>query len=240
MNDFYQENKRALLLMVTALILFALVLYLLVVQPLMKDYAREEKAVVTEQKEIQAIQQQLDTLKENAEDVDIEKLLLEKKIPSERQLAEYILTLQELEEYTGSALEQIKFTYDSSLESLENAEDEASTNEVEQEIDETGLELEDEAELGSDDAVEGGEAKPNQIMLDELPVNLEMFTVSVTAQVTTFDELINLIKAIEDQDRISIVSRMHFIMPAEEEKFFSEDQEFISLQMDLSTFYYAD
>lgn len=249
MNDFFQENKRLLLLVTSLLVIFSIVLYFLLSRPLSTDLAQEEQTVLSTKDEIAALQTQVDELNDDSTDVDIEELRLEKKVPAQRELPEYILSIEELEQYTKSRIEQIEFTYDSGIDDLNEFEEDVVENE---DNDEANEEPEDNDEITNEDdetvaddelddeETVDDEVTPDPEVIEELPEDLEMMTVRVTAQIQTFDAIVSLVRAVENQDRISIVSRIHFTMPTEEDELFSEDMEYPAVEMDLTTFYYTN
>src|SRR5690625_5207407 len=114
MNEFYAENRRALLLLAGLLLILAIVLYFILLRPQMADLKRQEAAAVQLKDEIASLEKQIEDLEVGKEEVDLEQLILENKIPRERDLDAYILGLQRLELLTESKIESIQFAYDSS------------------------------------------------------------------------------------------------------------------------------
>lgn len=226
MNEYFQHNKRSLIILAGLLFVLAIVLYFILLRPLLGEISSKEKAVVTKEEEIALLEEKL-KIDHISEQKSIEELLLEKKIPLERKLDEYILSLYELELVTDSRIERIEFVYDSNLEQVEvedhreNAE-EPSPNE------------EDTEEQESDVTID-------PIILEEKPEKLQVMTVKVTAASPDFDEFIKLLKLIEEQERISIVSKLDFYQPTEYDVYFNEDPlKTISFEAELSTFYYNE
>lgn len=230
MNDFFQENKRILFILIGFLALFALVLTFFILRPQINDLKKEEQKVAQAREQEKILQNQLDGLDDDPTNIDVEQLLLEKQVPTERNIDEYILSLQKLEQYANSHIEQVRFTYDSSIDVLDEDEDETD----EATIQEAEEELTD--EFGEDFFNE--EQPPT--FLKEIPEGLEVITVNVVAIVPSYEELVNLVRAIEDQDRISIVSRMRAAFQTDEEELFDDEEELIGLEFDVTTFYYAD
>src|SRR5699024_8685029 len=140
MNDYFEENKRSLILLTSLLFILALVLFFVIVRPLMMDYKIEVNQIADLQAEIELLETKLKTLEqETPDEYNLDQLMLENKIPSERELDEYILTIQQLELQTKSKIEQINFTYDSGFETEaapEEADEADQTEELEEELDE--------------------------------------------------------------------------------------------------------
>ncbi|MBO1003381.1 hypothetical protein ACFSKI_22215 [Pseudogracilibacillus auburnensis] len=227
MNEYLQINKRPLFILAGLLFIFAIVLYFIFLRPLLVDLTTKEEAVQSIEKEIQQLKQTIKNKEDEIIETEVEQLISEKKIPLERELDEYILGLQQLEVRTNSKIDKIEFIYDSNInEEVEDMEDQIT-------------------ELESN-LLEGIEEQKERITIDptilkEMPENLQIMTVKVTAASPDFEELIHLIKAIEKQERISIVSKLEFFKPAEFEAYFLDElEEMILFEVELTTFYYTE
>lgn len=216
--------------------LFALVLTFFIVRPQIDDLKKKEEKVAQARAQEKALQNQLDGLDDESTNIDVEQLLLEKQVPTEPNIDEYILSLQQLEQYANSHIEQVRFTYDSSIDVLDEDEDEEETDDATIQEAEEALEEELTDEFGEDFFDE--EQPPT--FLKEIPDGLEVITVNVVAIVPSYEELVNLVRAIEDQDRISIVSRMRAAFQTDEEELFDDEEELIGLEFEVTTFYYAE
>lgn len=261
MNEYFEENKRSLILLAVMLFLLALVLYFMLVRPMMTDYKNEVTQIENLNEEITLLEAQIESLQETSEDFDVEDLILENKIPTERELDEYILALQALELHTESKIDTIQFTYDSNIETEELVEeDEEETTDSEDEIEELEAEADDEVaedaeeapeetdEDAEEDAVDEEEATEeteaptiDPAILSEKPEDLHVMTVRISVVSPEFDEFIELLKLIENNDRISIVTNLDFAKPTEEDIYFAEDpSEEIEFDAEITTFYYAE
>lgn len=232
MNEYFQENKRSVFLLTALLFLLAIVLYIILVRPLLVDLSSKQEAISSKEEEIQILETRL--LNIDQAKVDVEELMLEDKIPTKRELDDYILSLQQLETMTGSTIEKIEFVYDSNLEEIEDEEE--TTEEVTEEAD--GLENEDEEVEGETETEE--EPVIDQEIIKEKPEDLQVMTVKITAISPDYNEFIELLETIENEKRISIVSKLHFLHPTEFETVFAEEQlKSISFEAELTTFYYV-
>lgn len=203
------------------LFLLAIVLFFVILRPLMQDLSSQENAIKAKEADIQLLEAQLESMQEQLTGEDPEQLVLEKKIPMERKLDEYILSLEQLENKTNSQIDQIEFTYDSSFE-LVGSEVEEKSEESDESVDDDG---EDESAVNE------------EIIQDKLD-GMQVMTVRFTATSPSFHEFINLLKTIENEERISIVSNLHFTQPTEYD--IGEDQEdAVSFNVHLTTFYYT-
>lgn len=246
MNEYFEQNKRSLLLLGGTLLLLAIILYFFLVRPVMADYKNEVQRIDDLNEEIELLEAQIENLKESPEEIDVDQLILENKIPSERELDEYILTIQQLELHTDSQIETIDFAYDSSFEIDEVEEEEteeASADEEEALEDELEEEtaIEDEADTMDADEAEEEATEPeiDPAILNEKPEDLHVMTVRISALSPNFDEFIELLKLIESNDRISIVTSLEFSKPTEEDIYFSNNPaERISFDAEITTFYY--
>ena len=184
MNDFFEENKRPLLLMVLALLIFAIAIFFFFVKPVKDEAVREEDNVESVNSEIKISEKKLANIETEQEDFDLdtESLLLEKKIPVERKDAEYILGLQKIEASTGAIIENFSFTYDTSLEieeveEEETTEEEAADEEPTPEADETDdSDTEDIDELEID---ENEVSEATEQLISEMPEDIQAFTVTM-------------------------------------------------------------
>lgn len=241
MNEYFQENKRSIFLLITALLLLAIVLYMLLLRPLQSDLSSKEKDIIRVKEEIELLQAHLDSDEPDRSALDIEQIMLEKKIPEERNLDEYILSLQQLEFKTNSSIDHIQFVYDSNLEIKEdedNEEQEKTTNTDEQ------------SETNAPETEDANKTEPevdqklptiDPELLKEIPENLHIITVRVVATSPTYSDFIELLEVIEDTERISIVTGLTFTQPTENDEYFVEDYDWgISFIAELTTFYYVD
>lgn len=244
MNEYFEENKRSLILLAGMLFILALVLFFVLLRPLMNEYKSEQKRIEDLQNEIELLEAQINNLKDTSDDVDLEQLILENKVPRERELDEYILSLQQLELHTESKIESIDFAYDSSFDVDEVVEEETEDNadtEDTAEID-TDEEMED-AEEATDDSTTEETTEPtiDPVILSEKPEQLQVMTIRVSAVVPDFDELIELLKIIESSERLSIVTSLNFTKPTEQDLYFSDNpSSTIPFEAELMTFYYKE
>lgn len=227
MNEYFEQNRRPLLILISLLFILMIVLYVMIVHPLLADYAKKEQDIVSVNEEIERLKTKLVTLEAADEDVDIEQILLEKKIPLERNLDEYILALQRFETMTNSKIENIQFGYD---QDLQVAEEEEKLEEFDEEIEDKEKADEDEIEekLTIDASI-----------LNEKPEELEVMSVRFNAISPSLDDFLNLIKLIENEERLSIVTNLHFEQLTEAELTLESDvSDKISFEAELTTFYY--
>src|SRR5699024_4173537 len=123
MNEYFEANKRALYLLIIALILLAGVLYVMIIHPLMSDLTSKERSIDHTEEQIELLTAQLERDETVNEITDIEQLLYEKKIPTAQEVDQYILSLQQIELMTNSKLMQIDIVYDSALSDMEENEE---------------------------------------------------------------------------------------------------------------------
>lgn len=209
MNEYIQENKRSLYVIVGLLFILAIVLFFLVLRPVMTDLDKQKKLNDTKEANIELLKIQLENMKKQFEEEDPEKLVLEGKIPPERNIDEYIRSLQALENKTNSEISNITFVYDSNIDVVETEEEES--------------------EIDHEEIIVG---KPEE---------LQVIVVQFTATSPSYDDFINLLKTIEQEERISIVSNLQFNQNASiGETPEDEEDETVSFTIHLTTFYYED
>lgn len=238
MNEFYQENKPVLFIFAGFLIIIVVVLYFWQVQPQKADLAKTNQNIVNLEDEKVIVTTQINNYDTEEVDIDITELLLEKKIPRERNLDDYILALQGLEFVTSSKIESVAITYDSGSDHIvvEEVEEAEPTQNPDEEV-VKGEETDTEEDLPVEQPV------IDPVIVQEKPEPLEVMVVTITAASPNFEEFLHLIEAIENQDRISIVSNLNFASPTENDIYTSEfevDTKKIEFTASLTTFYYPE
>jgi len=211
MNDYIQENKRSLYMLVGLLFLLAIVLFFLVLRPIMNDLEAQKRTNQAKEADIELLESQLANMKKQLEEEDPEQLVLENKVPSERKIDEYILSLEQLENKTNSEISNIDFVYDSSIEVVDDINE------------------------SSEDAEETEESPAEEIILGK-PDELQVITVRFTATSPSFKDFVKLLETIEQEERISIVSNLEFRQPTAYNA--DDDDETVSFDVHLTTFYY--
>lgn len=245
MNEYIEENKRAIILLTIGLFLLAIVLYFFLLRPQLVDLSEKKENLDAMEEELRVLEEQIAAFDEDELDVEVEQLLQEKKIPTERKLDEYILSLQRLESVTNSKIERIEFVYDSNLEIDEENEEAEPSDNTEESAEKTEENLESNELDETDDENEGEETEDeinvNPEILSEKPEQLEVMTVRLVAVAPNFEEFIELLKVIENEERISIVTNLRFNKPTEEDPFIlDEPLDMIPFEAELTTFYYAE
>lgn len=240
MNDYIQENKRAVILLTVVLFLLTIVLYYFLLRPQMIDLSNKRDDVEAMEEQLQELEQKITSYQENGLDIEVEQLLLEKKVPTERKLDEYIISLQRLESITDSKIEKIEFVYDSNFEiDEETSEGTEEGSEVTEENTEEN-EAEDVLEENENDESED-EINVDPVILNEKPEELQIITVKLTAISPDFEDFIKLLELIENDERISIVTNLQFNKLTEDDIFLVENPlDIIPFEAELTTFYYAE
>lgn len=248
MNEYIQTNKRSLILLTILFFLLAVVLYVMLVRPLTADLERQEKNIVNAKDDQEMLEETLKILNLQPDEEDFADLMLEKVIPTKRELDEYILSLQQLELTTESKIEQIHFVYDSQIADHEQAEEETEeanestddndeTVDEEDELDESKQDEKDATTDDVEDSEENTTLEPTFIF--EKPEGLQAISVRIVAASPSFEEFINFLKAIEQKERLSIVSQLRFNHSTEYDQYFADDpQTDITFEIELTTFYY--
>lgn len=198
-------------MLVGLLFLLAIILFFFVLRPVMDDLEAQKRTNQAKEADNALLESQLANMKKQIEEEDPEQLVYEQRIPTERKIDEYILSLEELENKTNSEISNIDFVYDSSIEVV------VDSNEPEED--------QEEAEESTDEVIILG--KPDE---------LQVITVRFTATSPSFKDFIQLLKTIEQEERISIVSSLEFRQPTDYTG--AEDEEEVSFDLHLTTFYY--
>src|SRR5690625_2509631 len=249
MSEYFQEDKRAFTLLAILFFVLAIVLFFVLLRPLLVEVKSKENNVVETKDEIEELERQIDALTTEAEEVDVEQMKLYNKIPQEKDLDSYITWLQKLEAVTDTKIERIQFVYDSEVdipeEETEEDDESESSDDVEDELAETEL-AEDEEESGdkeaeSDDETETSEPVMDEEIINERPEGLEVIVVNITGHAKEYKHFIKLLETIESEERISLVSRINFSQPTDDDLTFSDNPNIaLSFNIDLTTFYYPE
>lgn len=240
MNDYIQENKRAVILLTVVLFLLTIVLYYFLLRPQMIDLSNKRDDVEAMEEQLRELEQKITSYQENGLDIEVEQLLLEKKVPTERKLDEYIISLQRLESITDSKIEKIEFVYDSNFEIDEETSEGTEEGSEDTEENSEENEAEDVLEENENDESED-EINVDPVILNEKPEELQIITVKLTAISPDFEDFIKLLELIENDERISIVTNLQFNKLTEDDIFLVENPlDIIPFEAELTTFYYAE
>lgn len=225
MNNIFEENRNAFLMLSGLLFVLLIVLYFAFISPLLSDLKDERANHIDLQNEIAVLEKQIQQIDETQEELTQEQLELQKKVPLTRELEEIVLILQDIELQSSSLIELIDFYYDSSL----------PTPDFSHELDA------DEVIEGANDAEgeENSDKESQTIELKEKPESLQVITISMEITSPSYDDFLQLIKEIEQQERIMSVSKLQF----EKTSDFTvkdEQDELITHKVELMTFYYKE
>lgn len=225
MNNIFEENRNAFLMLSGLLFVLLIVLYFAFISPMLSDLKDGRANHIDLQNEIAVLEKQIQQIDETQEELTQEQLELQKKVPLTRELEEIVLILQDIELQSSSLLELIDFYYDSSL----------PTPDFSHELDA------DEVIEGANDAEgeENSDKESQTIELKEKPESLQVITISMEITSPSYDDFLQLIKEIEQQERIMSVSKLQF----EKTSDFTvkdEQDELITHKVELMTFYYKE
>src|SRR5690625_2708048 len=130
MNDFLQENKRSILILLVLLLILAIVLYVLVIYTLYTYIVSKDKKINYQLTTKTRLEEKIKDIEDELNETNNEQSLLHKVVPKDRELDEYILQLQSLEKVTKSKINSIEFLYDSSINDLDEEADENETEDI--------------------------------------------------------------------------------------------------------------
>src|SRR5690625_6153434 len=89
MNDFLQENKRSILILLGLLFILAIVLYVLVIYPLKTDIVSKEKKINSQLTTKTSLEEKIKDIEDELNETNNEQSLLHKVVPKDRELDEY-------------------------------------------------------------------------------------------------------------------------------------------------------
>lgn len=216
MNNIFQEKRNIFLLLVGLLFMLCMVLYFAFLSPLLGDMKQKEQSIESLQADVAVLEKRVEKLGENQENFEKEHALLQKKIPFTRKLDEIVLILQDIERQSSSLIKSVDYQYESSFPTAIFSK-ELEVNEEDQSVGKS-----DEGVLPTID-------------FGEKPESLQIFTIQMDVSSPTYEDFLQFITDIEQQERIMSVSRLRVDKPTEAE--LSED-EMVTYNVELITFYY--
>lgn len=238
MNDFLQERKSLVILIIVILFLLLGLAYFYWIMP-MKDEANAAKTnVELLESDIQILQSQLDNLESDQTDIVENQFVLERKMPLDRSIDDLILSLQEIEFVSGTRIENISFNnYDVGLTEA----DQVFENE----------EVETEEETSRDELLEDTETEnleeptepPVSDVVEDLPANVKLITINLSVISPNFEQFEVFLQEVEKLERITRVDTLSFSQPGEQE-LLNLDGEVadttVTIEVQLTTFYYDE
>jgi hypothetical protein len=223
MNNIFQEKRSAFILLVGLLFVLLIVIYFAFLKPFTDELKGKESSSLDLQDEIARLEKEMSRLDDIENELAIEQISLQKKIPLTEELEKLVLTLGEIELVSLSHIETIEFHYDGSLPTTDFL-----------------VETEADNEAASDEETEHSTEANPAIDFSEKPASLEIITIRMDVVSPTYEDFLHFITEIEKQERIMSISRLQFEKPGEEELIIAEESnEAIIYNVELITFYYT-
>lgn len=222
MSNVLNENKRIFTFILVLLFILLVVVYFTLVRPLERQQESAENNVNTLNDEIAAYEARLEN---DSGGMDVETLLLEKKVPLTPELESFLLTLQEIELVSDSIIDNVRFRYDGELPESLIAEDEEIEGETPVESGEESLEEDDATVTVAED--------------ENKPENLRVITAEIDVRTSNYETFQNFLTEIEKRERITRVDRLEFEKPAELALIENPSEEIV-VTIEVSTFYYEE
>lgn len=233
-NEFIQERKSLVILIVVILFLLLGLVYLNLVKPLKDEAKIAETNIEVLETDIQLLQAQVEGEASGQADRPDNQFFLERKMPLDRSIDELILSLQEIEMISEVRLENISFNnYDSGLTEADQViEREEDTGEVE------GEEPADAETEGIDEITE----PPVSDVADSLPANVKLITVDLSVIAPNFHQFEVFLQEIEKLERVTRVDTLSFSKPGEQDLLNPEGEAdtTVSIDVQITTFYYDE
>lgn len=224
MNNLFQENKRPFTILLVLLLLLTIVLYFLFLRPLIANVKKQQVTNTSLASEIEVLDARIQALNEQ----EIDTTELELKVPLTRDLQALVLSLENIEEVSGTKVGSIRLNYNDGLPNIDIDDDESSdTNVVE-----------------SEENAEDIEEIPNVIPIEDKPERLKMISLRLDVYAPDFEHVKQFIREIEKLERLTIISRVEFSRPVQiidDEQLADDEQpELMEFMIDLITFYYGN
>lgn len=218
MNSLFQEKRGSILMLIVLFFILLGTLYFVFVRPQSEQLKSILQAKEMLQTDVNVLEKKIDNL---SNEPNIDMKVLEEKMPLAPELDALLLSFQELEQVTGSRINEIDFAYDGELPEVELEEESEST----------------EANDGE------SEEKKEERMID---INLDMEELGlVTAELTVlspdYDHFLHFVKEVEKQERVTRVDQLEFTKPGERELNFTKDpDETVEYKVQVTTFYFKE
>lgn len=244
MMDSIRENKRAAFLLLGALVaLIVAGVYYLYIMPLQDQNEAKRNANALVQAEIVALQEQAGDGEEEVPLQD-DPYELMKKVPNQLELDKIIRTIEEIELITDTRVGSVTFNgYDTEGVTgfVQDEEEEVVNEEPEQQAEDPATD-EETPEPGDSSTEAREEAAAEEtpmstISVTDLPLELRMITMTVDITAETEDQLVAIMKEIENLERVYRIDSIDTGLPGEEQ-IASEADEQISASLTITTFYY--
>src|SRR5690625_722025 len=221
MNNLFQENKRPFTILLVLLLLLTIVLYFLFLRPLIANVKNQQVTNTSLASEIEVLDARIQALNEQ----EIDTTELELKVPLTRDLQALVLSLENIEEVSGTKVGSIRLNYNDGLPNIDIDDDESSdTNVVE-----------------SEENAEDIEEIPNVITIEDKHERLKMISLRLDVYAPDFEHVKHFIREIEKLKRLTIISRAEFSLPDqlnddEEQVDQDDEQELMEFTIDFITF----
>ncbi|WP_342525244.1 hypothetical protein MKY84_07530 [Chryseomicrobium sp. FSL W7-1435] len=244
MMDSIRENKRAALLLLGAVIALLLAgIYYLYIVPLQQENDAKRNANALIQSEIVVLQEQVGD-GEGELPLQDDPYELMKKVPNQLELDKIIRTIEEIELITDTKVGSINFNgYESEgVTGFAEEEEEDVVNEEPEQQAETPETDEETPEPGDSSTEAREEASTEEtptstISVADLPLELRMITMTIDVTAETEEQLVAIMKEIENLERVYRIDALDTGLPGEEQ-IASEAEEQISASVTVTTFYY--
>jgi type IV pilus assembly protein PilO len=227
MNDFIQERKPLVILIVVILFLLLGLVYFYMLKPIKDEANLAETNVERLENDIQVLQTELEQNQPEQTKRVENSFLLERKMPLDRSIDDFILSLQEIELISESRIENISFhQYDGSLTKADQV-------------------MEDESEATNDDTNSNNNGETTESPLSDvaesLPMNVKLMTVNLKVVSPNFEQFERFLHEVEKLERITRVDTLSFRQPGEEELLNMDNEDnTITTDIQITTFYYDE
>lgn len=237
-NEFIQERKSLVILIIVILFLLLGLVYLNLVKPLKDESKTAKTNIEVLETDIQLLQAQVEGEASGQADRPDNQFFLERKMPLDRSIDELILSLQEIEMISEVRLENISFNnYDSGLTEADQVIDREEDTEETGDVD--GGELNDDVET---EVVDEFTEPPVSDVAENLPANVKLITVELSVISPNFHQFEVFLQEIEKLERVTRVDTLSFSKPGEQDLLNPEGEAdtTVSIDVQITTFYYDE
>lgn len=231
MKQLFQENRNAFLLLLALLFILLISLYFLFYRPLADELQQTKHQEETLQEELTLLEAQIHTGEERTE--EIENMQLERRVPRLPELEALLLTLNEIEVMSNSQISDMSFGYQGGLPERPIIEEEPEDEEESEISDAAASEIEIEGIETTTETLDSPTA------FTEMPAGLQPVIVTLEVESPDYEHFQSLLKEIEKQERMMIVTNVDFDQSGESAFISAEEPtEAITATLVVSTFYF--
>lgn len=231
MNDLVSNKRTGYLLLLALVVVILGAIYYFVIYPLSEEKNSKEVTVSNVRSEVAVLQEQL-TTPVAEEEPEEHTFALKKKVPLTRDLDKLIRSIEEIELISESKIMSVNFNnYDEVV-----SESALVPTQTEEETNTENTETSDITEVT--DTTTETETPVSPVANIVLPPQLKLITFNLSVLTKDYDHLKQFMEELEKAERIVRVDQLSFSLPGEEQYYKVDSVDSISVEIQVTTFFY--